>query len=501
MNRLTVPWTDPMRHVLAELQQSPHLRRLLAFAGQNSVKLYAVGGTLRDICLGRSVQDADLASAGDVMSFARAFADHLGAAFIPLDAARGEARVVYRKRHVLDFARLKGDDIVEDLHQRDFTLNALACPLEVLLTQTEPEFIDPCRGWQDIQAQLIRMVSDRSFRDDPVRLLRAFRFAATLEFTIDTATLTSVAPAASRLSEVAGERIQSELVPLFAAPHSSPYVVTMAQLGLLDVLFPELAATRGTPPQTADCRDLFGHANLTYRAVEDLINTPASYLPAIQDIFEAYLQSQERQALIKWAALLHVIGRAGSPREAFPGCQALPELTERSARQWEQVGSRLKLSRRRLNYTKTLIAHHHRPFELATLEAQGRLTPGLAYAWCKELGEDVLGVFALAIGHAQANGEVETPVYGSLALGQTIAHVWDLYRHRILHVLKGPRLVTGDDLQGIFHLTPSPRFKTLLDALELAQVEGYIQSRAEALQWVEARLTEGTKDDTCYQNR
>jgi poly(A) polymerase len=470
MNRLSIPWTRPMRHVLAELQQSSHLRRLLAFAGQNSVKLYAVGGTLRDICLGRPVQDVDLASAGDVMSFTRAFANHLGAAFVPLDAVRGEARVVYRKRHVLDFARLKRGDIIEDLHQRDFTLNALACPLEALLTRAEPEFIDPCRGWQDIQARVIRMVSDRSFRDDPVRLLRAFRFASTLEFTIDTATLTGVAPVASSLSEAAGERIQSELLPLFTAPYSSSHVVTMARLGLLDVLFPELAATRGTPPRTADQLDLFGHASLTYRAVEDLINTPASYLPTIQDVVAAYLQSQERRALIKWAALLHAIGNAGSPREAAPGCQALPELTDRGAQRWERVGSRLKLSRRRIDYVKTLIAHHHRPFELAILEAQGRLSPRLVYGWCKELGEDVLGVFALAMGHAQANGQVDTPVNGSLALGQTAAHLWELYRHRILPVLKGPRLVTGNDLQGIFRLTPGPRFKTLLDALELAQV-------------------------------
>jgi poly(A) polymerase len=490
MNRRTLPWTDPMRHVLAELQQSSHLRRLLSFAEQNGAKLYAVGGALRDICLGRPVRDVDLTSAGDVMGFARAFANHLGAAFVPLDAARGEARVVYRKRHVLDFARLRGDDIIEDLYQRDFTLNALACPLEVLLTRAEPEFIDPCRGWQDIQGRVIRMVSDRSFRDDPVRLLRAFRFASTLEFTIDTATLTGVAPVVSSLSEAAGERIQSELLPLFAAPHSSSHVVTMARLGLLDVLFPELAATRGTPPRTADRLDLFGHASLTYRAVEELVNTPGSYLPAIQDIVAAYLQSRERQALIKWAALLHAIGNTGSTRETAPGCQVLPELTERSAQQWEQVGSRLKLSRRRIDYVKTLIAHHHRPFELAILEAQGRLTTSLLYGWCKELGEEVLGVFALAIGHAQASGQVDTPGHGALALGQTAAHVWDVYRHRILPVLKGPRLVTGDDLQMIFHLTPGPRFKTLLDALELAQVEGHIRSRAEALQWVEARLTE-----------
>jgi poly(A) polymerase len=479
-----------MRHVLEELQQSSHLRRLLAFAERHSVKLYAVGGALRDICLGHPVQDVDMASAEDMMSFTRAFANHLGAAFIPLDATRGEARAVYRKRHVLDFARFKGANIIEDLRQRDFTLNALACPLDVLLTQAEPEFIDPCGGWQDIQEGIIRMVSDRSFRDDPVRLLRAFRFASTLDFTIETTTLTGVAPMLSSLSEAAAERIQSELLPLFAASHSNAHVVTMARLGLLDVLFPELAATRGPQPHTADRLDLFGHACLTYCAVEDLINTPGSYLPAIQDIVAAYLQSQERRALIKWAALLHASGNAGSLQEAAPGCWPLPELTERSAQQWEQVGSRLKLSRRRIDYIKMLIAHHHRPFELAILETQGGLTPRPVYGWCKELGEDVLGVFILAIGHAQANGQVDTPVHGSLALGQTAAQMWELYRQRILPVLKGPRLITGKDLVGIFHLTPGPRFKTLLDALELAQVEGHIHSRAEALQWVETHLME-----------
>jgi poly(A) polymerase len=489
MNRLTIPWTDPRRYVLAKLQQSPHLRRVLAFAEQSGLKLHAVGGTLRDICLGRPVQDVDLVSPGDVMSFARAFANHLGAAFVPLDVTRGEARVVYRKRHVLDFAHLKGDDIIEDLHRRDFTINALACPLEVLLTQAEPEFIDPSRGWQDIQERVIRVVSDQSFREDPVRLLRAFRLASTLEFTIDTATLTCVEPMASRLSEAAAERIQSELLQLFAAPRSSPHVVTMARLGLLDMLFPELAATRGTSRQSDNRLDLYEHAGLTYRAVEDLINTPGAYLHAIQDTVVAYLQSEERRALIKWAALLHAIGNARSSREVAPGCLASPHLTERSALQWEQVGRRLKLSRLRIDYIKTLIAHYHRPFELALLEAQGRLIPRVAYGWCKELGEDMLGVFILAIGHAQANAQGDTPVYGSLALDQSVVHVWNLYRHRILPVLQAPRLVTGNDLQEIFHLPPGPRFKTLLDALEVAQIEGQIHSRAEALQWVEGQLT------------
>ena len=236
-----------MQHALVELQQRPLLQRLLVFAEQRGVELYTVGGTLRDICLGRPVHDVDVAMMGDVMEFASGFANHLRAAYVPMDAERGEVRVVYRKRDVLDFARMRGETIITDLQCRDFTINAMACPLAVLLTQTAPGLIDPYGGWDDLRARTIRMVSPMSFRDDPLRLLRAFRLAATLDLTIDPPTLAAMEPVAPHLVDVAAERIHRELFRLFAAPQSSPHIATMARLGLLDILFPELARGTGHP--------------------------------------------------------------------------------------------------------------------------------------------------------------------------------------------------------------------------------------------------------------
>jgi poly(A) polymerase len=100
----------------------------------------------------------------------------------------------------------------------------------------------------------------------------------------------------------------------------------------------------------------------------------------------------------------------------------------------------------------------------------------------------MLGAFALAVGIAIAKGQVDTPVLGARALGRFAFHLWDLYHQRILPVLRAPRLVTGNDLQRVFHLTPGPQFKTLLDALEVAQVEGHVHTPVEALQWVKERL-------------
>src|SRR5919108_4242560 len=135
METTTILWTQHMHHVLAELQQRPLLHRLLGFAERRGVELYTVGGTLRDICLGRPVHDVDLTMVGDVMEFAKGFADHLGAAYVPMDAERGEVRVVDRQRDVLDFVRMRGESITTDLQCRDFTINTMACPLASLLAQ------------------------------------------------------------------------------------------------------------------------------------------------------------------------------------------------------------------------------------------------------------------------------------------------------------------------------------------------------------------------------
>jgi poly(A) polymerase len=488
MNPLAIRWTDQMQQALADLQQRALLRRLLAYAQQHGVWLYAVGGTLRDLCLGRAAHDVDLALSGDALGFAHGFADHLGAAYVPMDAERGEARVVYRKREVIDFARFKGDSISDDLRHRDFTINAMACPLATLLTQAAPEVLDPHSGWHDLQARLIRMVSDWSFREDPVRLLRAFRLAATLDCAIAPSTLAAMESMAPLLATMAAERIHSELLKLFATARSGPHVVTMAGLGLVDVLFPELAMTHGIFPQPGERHDVFEHSIATYQAVEDLSNASLPYLTGMAQAVGEYQRDAERRALVKWAALLHAVGSTASSRTAATGPPLDPCDAASSGQRSEQIGSRLKLSRKQIERLKTLIAHHGQLAELARLDQHGRLTLRLVHSWCKAVGEEMVGVFLLAIGHTLARRFVDTPTYGVAALDQLAARLWELYRSRILPVITSPRLVTGNDLQHLFNLTPGPRFKALLGELEIAQVEGRVHTRAEALRWVEEQL-------------
>ena len=218
------------------------------------------------------------------------------------------------------------------------------------------------------------------------------------------------------------------------------------------------------------------------------MSNPGSHLQPIAGAVGEYFRAEERRALVKWAALLHAIWDAVVCQGvSLEHVTTLPYAKEH-AQQWEQIGSRLKLSRKEIDYVKTLIVHYGPTFQLASLEAQGRLTLRSVHRWCKEVEDSMLAVFVLAIGHALARGEGYTSEPGVTILAQLAPRVWDIYRRRILPVVTAPRLVTGHDLQQVFHLTPGPRFKMLLDELEVAQVEGHIRTRTEALQWVAAQL-------------
>jgi poly(A) polymerase len=192
--------------------------------------------------------------------------------------------------------------------------------------------------------------------------------------------------------------------------------------------------------------------------------------------------------LLKWAALLHTIWDARVCQgESLEHASTLPYGQEH-AEQWEQIGSRLKLSRKEIDYVKTLIVHYGPTFQLAILEAQGHLTLRSVHRWCKEVEESMLAVFILAIGHALARGEGSVSEPGVTMLTELAPRVWDMYRRHILPVIAAPRLVTGHDLQQVFQLPPGPLFKVLLDELEVAQVEDRIRTRSEALEWVAAQL-------------
>jgi len=234
----------------ALFMEIPRLTTLWRVVTDLGLQGYVVGGCLRDLLLGREVNDVDIAVAGDAERCARQFALECRGTFFRLDQERGHCRVVIKgggQPETFDFAPLRGKDIVADLALRDFTINALAVPL-----MGQAVLIDPLGGAADISAQLVRRCSRSSFRDDPLRLVRAFRFAATLRFRIETETLAAISGHLPPLANVAGERIRDEFFRILQESGAGSSFCEMGSVGLLGVVFGLESARIGQAAKAID---------------------------------------------------------------------------------------------------------------------------------------------------------------------------------------------------------------------------------------------------------
>ncbi|MEH1912385.1 CCA tRNA nucleotidyltransferase [Nostoc sp.] len=193
---------------------------------------YMVGGAVRDAILGRTREylDLDFVIPSKAVKVARAIAHHYKAGFVLLDAKRQIARVVF-PHATADFAQQEGNSLEVDLHRRDFTVNAIA------YNPHTQEIIDPLQGCIDLQQGILRMVSPANLEDDPLRLMRGYRQAAQLGFTIEPATQAAIRSLASHISKVAAERVRVEIGYLLANSQGTPWITSAWEDGLIALFF------------------------------------------------------------------------------------------------------------------------------------------------------------------------------------------------------------------------------------------------------------------------
>ncbi|WP_088890931.1 CCA tRNA nucleotidyltransferase [Leptolyngbya ohadii] len=198
---------------------------------------YLVGGNVRDALLGRQAEylDLDFVMPEGAVQTAKAIARHYQAGFVLLDAERQIARVVF-DRATVDFAQQVGDRLEDDLRRRDFTVNAIA------YNPYTEQLLDPLQGFADLQRHLIRMVSPENLKEDPLRLLRAYRQAAQLDFSLDPDTEQTIQQLADLLETIAAERVQAELSYLLSTAKGTPLLVRVWKDGLLAYWLPHTTA-------------------------------------------------------------------------------------------------------------------------------------------------------------------------------------------------------------------------------------------------------------------
>lgn len=439
-----------MKGLAEYISGNHHIQEIYRFRGEQ--ELFLVGGTIRDIIMGIEPHDYDFSVSGSGIEFAQQVSRKIKGALVVLDEEEDEARVV-KDDIVYDFIGLNAQGVVADLERRDFTINAMALNLDT------GEFLDPCRGVRDVKKRIIRPTTPHTLIEDPLRILRGFRFALELGFDLhrDFFKLAKNIP----LTDTAAERIGYEMMRIMTTPHSFDMIMKINQLGIFKQLFPEAV-------KLIEDYDLWNHSLNTYGAVELLI--ARGFFKNVEPEYSQYFARPNRVALCKLAGLFHDVAKPDTflikeGEVHFYGHDTIgAKMVERIARR------RLRLSRHDTEILKKLVKEHMRLHLLAT---NPDLTDRAIRRFFRHLEDDWFGAMMIAWADGYATGGK------TRHLERAFLRMIDLYRADKAKP-KVDRLVNGYDLIAL-GMKPGPIFKKILQELLDLQLEGKVSEKPEAL--------------------
>lgn len=440
--------------------------------------VWIVGGAVRDAALGREIDDLDLA-VGDPAAVAKAIAAELGEHAFELSAEFGTWRVVARDRGwQLDATLLRGEGIETDLGERDFTVGAVAVPLD----GGDP--VDPFGGLADLDARILRVVGPQSFESDPLRLLRAARLAAELSLELDPGTVSLARAAAGRAADPASERQLAELRQLLGGPDPLRGLALLDELAITAVVLPELESLRGVEQGPNHHLDVYGHtlAVLEHtleveRELDRFAGERAGEVAAL--LAEPLADEMTRGTALRFGALFHDIAKPATraERDGFVGFRGHDVVGV------EVIGGicrRLRASRRLTQHLQALTLHHLR---LGFLIPEAPLSPRRVHEYLRATDPVAVDVTLLTIAdRLSARGA------GPLARPEMVQAHLDLAAAMIGAGLDWRRdgppapLLRGDELAREVGIDQGPRLGDLLAELEAARYAGEIGDRAAALE-------------------
>lgn len=480
-------------------------------------EIYLVGGSVRDILLGRVGHDLDFVLPADGIRTARRVADQLKADFFPLDKERDTGRVLVTNpdgtRDLLDFATLRGGDLDADLRGRDFTLNAMALDLRTMT------LLDPLGGAADLRAKRLRACLPTSFADDPVRVLRGVRLAAAFGFKIEAGTRKAMRAAAFLLPRVSPERLRDELFHILEGPQPSASIRALELLGVLPHLLPELPALKGVEQPAPHVYDVWEHTLQVLAALEDVLTALApGYDPEstgdlftgllvlrlgrYREQFAAHLSNslnmdRSLRGLLFFAALYHDVAKPQTRtveeggRVRFLGHDELgAQMASARAHDFHLSGD--EIERVRLVVRNHMRIHYHTSRMAGEQKSPSRRA---IYRFFRDSGAAGVDLILLALADLRAT-------HGHTLTQETWAACLDVcriflenYWERPEEVVSPPRLVDGNDVIRELGLQPGPRVGQVLDAIREAQAMGNVSTREEALEFGMKWLEESVKNN------
>jgi putative nucleotidyltransferase with HDIG domain len=459
-----------------------------ALAGRDA---WLVGGAVRDRVLERSLSDLDVVVEGDPGEAARTIAQQAKAAgekaaCFALSEEFGAWRVVAREgAWQVDVEAMRGGSIEADLALRDFTVNAVAEPLQ------DGQPLDPLEGLADLRARRLRLAGPRAFEDDPLRVLRLVRVAVELDLQPEPEAMRAAREQTGRLARVSPERVFLELQRILAAPRVLRGLELMGELHATEMVLPELDAMKGVEQSRYHHRDVYGHTlEVLDRVVALTGSDPAEMLgeehaAEVRSLLaEPLADGLTRGDALRWGALLHDAAKPATRvvrplgrRVTFMGHDVLGAELARD------VLGRLRASVRLRDHVAALVRHHLR-LGFLVHEPQP-LAPDTVFSYlstCDSVAVDVT-LLSIADRLATRGSKAQPAIEAHVALAGRM--LGDALRWRA----EGPPapLLRGDELAQELDIPLGPRVGELLAELVRAQYTGEVETREQAIAFARSR--------------
>ncbi len=437
---------------------------------------YLVGGYVRDLFLGVSTNDYDIiVKNSNAKNVAKELAEKLDAYYVLLDEKENIHRVVLSdKINYIDIVNPINHSIDDDLARRDFTINAIAFSFK------NYKFLDPYSGIEDIKNEKIREISEKNFIDDPLRLLRAFRFQSILGFELSEKLKKIINKHANLIVKPSKERINLELTKLFGGKNAYAALRDCDNFGLLEIILPCIIDIKKVPPNLHHHLNLFEHSLEVVRQIQILYENSDENVQSM--LTNNKIGAYTKISLLKLAGFLHDIGK--------PSTWVIePDTNRHRFIRHDEVGAdlvkpllkNLKYSNKQITYLAKMIKYHIYP---SSLVRELEYTEKAQMRFFRKIDTDVVDLIILAKADRLSARGIEITddiVENNL---NALTNLQKKY-FEIIETLKPlPKLIDGKEIMQLLGINQSPKLGEIIKKLQEEQMQNSIKTKEEAIKFV-----------------
>ena len=441
-------------------------------------EIYLVGGAVRDFLQGKSPLDRDLLVLDtDVKEFSKRLCDFFDGTFIELDSENKIYRVVLKdKKNYLDITKPVGGTLENDLKSRDLTINSLAINLKT------GEVIDITGGIEDFKNGILKYYDEKSVLDDPLRILRFFRFMGIYGFEIAPECLKFLEQHKNLIGKPAKERVIYEIMRMFEGKFSDTTLLKMDEIGLLEILFPFVAEYKKVPPNTHHHLDLFHHCIETVKQIQLIYENSA---PEVKEhLRKTDFGQTNRLSHLKFAGFLHDIGKFSTWTVDEDGRHRFIKHDDVGSKIAGQFLKTNKFSKKQIAYITEMIKYHIYP---SSVMSAPDVNDKIMMRFVRKMEENAIDIITLAkADRLSARGEAITDETVEKNIS-SLNRLLNFYLEKRETLKPLEKLLSGDEIMKILNIKPSPRLGEIVSALHEAQLSGEITTRTEAVEFVKKR--------------